>query len=740
MKKRIYLTLAVLALAALLPFWSAEPARAPIQRSLEQALSRPVKIQGKTHLRLLPWPALTAEDVIIAEDPAYSLEPFAYVGEIALEPRWLALLAGRLEPGTLRLTEPSVNLMRKESGWNVQSLRGKNLVLPDIQVRNGRLNFKQGEEKSAFYLINTLVDIGAPSSRGDVDFFISAEPARTDRAAQGFGKFQLRGNAHFSAKEEAEIDASVELQPSAIHAFNFFFGARGVEFEGKFASKARLRGPVSKIGIEGDLNFEGLGAKSFLPFAAKGNALRYQGVLDLVHQRLALDTQSAKDLRIRVRARDLFQRAHGAMLLQLANVELARLLELGREANARVPENTTASGLFSAVVGYSWPSPASVPAKGMIWFEDASLQLPDQPKLAVKAASVVVEGSYYKLEPAAIRIGEEQTARMEVDWSALTGAMRLNVETKLLGMKGLKSGLGLVIRASSLPLLGSAQGGTWQGNLIYERSEDADPGSWRGRLNLRNTVIPVDGLPAPLEVSGADVIFDPNKVSIRSMRAEWDGVELEGEYAYYPQSNRAAEFRVTIPELDAASFEGILNAARRPSPGLLEKMRFRRAAMPDWLRTRKLNGQVLVRSLGFGGGALRPADLKLEWNASQVKLHFAETPFTLGERGTVRLKGVLETDLWSSSQAYLWKGEILSWPTSRGAVDFDGKLTFRQMGEAWLEDLEAAGTFQLPEAAEGEAYTLSYRQGKGTVESGAPVKKTLPIAAPYWPLELPVEP
>lgn len=741
MKRRIFIAAAVLALAALLPLLSAEPARGPLQRSLEAALSRPVKIQGKTHLRLFPWPALTAEDVTIAEDPAYSLEPFAYVAEISLQPRLIPLLSGRLEPGTLRLTEPSVNLMRKDGGWNVQSLRGKSLVLPDIQVRNGRLNFKQGDEKSAFYLINTLVDIGAPTARGDVDFFISAEPARTDRAAQGFGKFQLRGNLHFSAARNAEIDAEAELQPSAIHAFNFFFGARGVDFEGKFSSKVRLRGPVDKIAILGDLKFEGLGAQSFLPFTSKGNTIRYAGELDLQGQRLALDTEAPGDLRIRVRARNLFQQARGAMLLRLNDIELARLLQLGREANARIPANSTASGVFSAVVGYSWPAPAdSSAAQGMLVFRDASFQLPEQPTLAVKQASVIVEGFAYKLQPAAIRIGEEQTARMEVDWNALSGALRLNVETRLLGMKGLKSGLGLVIGASNLPLLSSAQGGTWQGNLLYARKEDADPGAWSGRLNLRNTVLKIEGLPAPLEVSGADILFDPNRVAIRSMRAEADGVELEGEYAYYPQSARPAEFNLTLAEFDSSSLESILQAARRPSPGLLEKMRLRRAAMPDWLRTRRLTGRLLIKNFEFAAGLFHPLDVHVNWTGSVISARVDQAEFSLpNEKAALRVGGKLETDLWANTPLYTWKGEAHSWPTSRGPAEFEGRLLLHQLGENWQEDMELSGTLRPGAAEDTESYLVSFKQGKGTVEYGAPVRKAVPLASPFWPLELPIE-
>ncbi|MCX6612691.1 MAG: AsmA family protein, partial [Acidobacteria bacterium] len=487
MKRKLWLAGSVLLLTALaLPFASASWVKQTLETSLQLALSRKVRIQGETRFRIFPTPAILADDVTISEDPAYSLEPFAYVTVLEVQPSVLALLSGRLEAARIRLTEPSVNLMRGPSGWNIQSIVSGNLRPPELEVRNGRLNFKQGNAKNAFYLTNALVDISAPTSQGDVKIFFSAEPARTDRGTQGFGKFSFRGEVHAPPGAVPDLDFDLELQPSSIHAFNFFFGARGVDFAGKLSGKGRLKGPWNKAAIEASLQFEGLAPQGFLPFIGKSNQLALAGSLDIPGQRFAHDTVGGESVHVRMRARDFFQSPKGALLLQLRDIELTKLIDLGREAQAKLPEGLTGKGKFNGVIGYAWPSKEEVPAKGMIHFADSSIEVPDQPGLMTPSATAVVEGSRWLLAPSEIRVGESQTANMSADWNARTGALQLDVATQLLSIKGLKSGLGLLLQASSLPLLSRAQGGSWQGNLHFDRTEDSDPGQWSGRLGVRN--------------------------------------------------------------------------------------------------------------------------------------------------------------------------------------------------------------------------------------------------------------
>ncbi len=718
------------------PYFSAAPLRARLQHSLQTSLSRPVRIDGDTHFRLLPSPALLADKVVIGDDPAFSLEPFAYVTELEVQPSFFGLLSGRFEVARIRLTEPSVNLMRGAAGWNVQSLGAAGLRPPEVEVRLGRLNFKQGDSKSAFYLTNALVDISAPGPQGDVKIFISAEPARTDRGAQGFGTFAMRGQVHAPQGREPEVDLQIELQPSAIHAFNFFFGARGADFAGKLAGKAHVKGPWTQAKITGGLQLDGLEPQSFLPFSGSGNRLAFDGAIDFPGQRLALDTVGGETLRARMRARDFFQQPKGALLLDLRQVDASKLLEFGRAANAKLPPSLAVKGRFNAVVGYSWPSLEEVPAKGMVWFDEARIDLPDQPSLQIQQARAIVEGSLWRLSPAEVLVEDSQSAIMDSSWDARGGKLQVGIATQLLSVKGLKTGLGLLLGAGGLPILATAQGGTWLGQLQYERKEDSDPGLWSGRLIVRNTRIDLDGIPGPLEISSASVIFDTNRVSVRRLRALWDDVELEGDYSYSPDRTRPSEFNFTIPEANAASIDRLLHDAQPPPTGLLDKIRLRRSAPPDWLKNRNLTGTLNFKTLNFAAGSFQPLHLRLDWRATQLTATIANANFAPYDApASVQVKGRLAASLWLPAPVYAFKGEILNWPLESGTANFSGDLKMASLGANWLDALDGEGLLTA-----ADPVPLVIRQGHLSLEFPEPKRKTQVLAPPYWPLALPVEP
>src|SRR5690242_20747529 len=78
--------------------------------------------------------------------------------------------------------------------WNIQPLLDRTSnsnaahahSVPDIQIFDGRLNFKFGDTKSVFYISGADVDI-YPNADGDVVIRFSGAPARTDRGSQAFG-------------------------------------------------------------------------------------------------------------------------------------------------------------------------------------------------------------------------------------------------------------------------------------------------------------------------------------------------------------------------------------------------------------------------------------------------------------------------------------------------------------------------------------------------------------------------
>jgi len=72
--------------------------------------------------------------------------------------------------------------------WNFSYIVNRSLMYttPALHVRNGRINFKFGDQKTVFYLLDTDLDISPPSSPGRGWLLdCTAKAARTDRPAQG---------------------------------------------------------------------------------------------------------------------------------------------------------------------------------------------------------------------------------------------------------------------------------------------------------------------------------------------------------------------------------------------------------------------------------------------------------------------------------------------------------------------------------------------------------------------------
>src|SRR5947209_12835700 len=90
------------------PQLSANRFRGQIQRALEAALERHVTIR-EVHFNLFTGPGFSVEDVLIDDDPAAGVEPFAHVALIRARVRFNSLLTGRLAFSNLTLVEPSVN-------------------------------------------------------------------------------------------------------------------------------------------------------------------------------------------------------------------------------------------------------------------------------------------------------------------------------------------------------------------------------------------------------------------------------------------------------------------------------------------------------------------------------------------------------------------------------------------------------------------------------------------------------
>jgi hypothetical protein len=195
---------------------------------LEASFGRPVEV-GRFDFSLLDGARLEANSVTISEDPRFGNEYFLRADTLRAGLRWRALLVGRFEFGTLSISRPSLNLVRNSQGrWNIEqwlppaspdqarpgfvgpSAAPRSIStarLYRIAVDGGRINFKQGDDKSPVALVGVSgrVDQDA-AGRWALD--LEAQPMRAGVELQQIGTLRVRGNV---------AGTSARLQPAELN-------------------------------------------------------------------------------------------------------------------------------------------------------------------------------------------------------------------------------------------------------------------------------------------------------------------------------------------------------------------------------------------------------------------------------------------------------------------------------------------------------------------------------------------
>ena len=193
---------------------------------LEKSFGRPVEARSFS-MDILPFPRVDVEGVSIGENPSFGHEYFLRADRLTASVRWLGLLRGQFDFGTISLSRPSLILVRNEQGrWNLegwlppapsksspakisygpQSPADSGNHLQKIEFDDGRINFKTGDEKRpfAFTSVSGSVEQMGP---GRWQLRLEAQPWRSGVALQSTGTLQVRGEV---------AGTSARLQPAEI--------------------------------------------------------------------------------------------------------------------------------------------------------------------------------------------------------------------------------------------------------------------------------------------------------------------------------------------------------------------------------------------------------------------------------------------------------------------------------------------------------------------------------------------
>lgn len=193
---------------------------------LERAFGRAVEVDDYT-IQWLPFIGIEADRVTIAEDPRFGRDYLLRADSVVAAPRWTSLILGRLELGTIRFNQPSLNVIRTADGrWNLESWlptpaqaaaiqsnaaphresSAASARLRRIEVEDGRVDFRSGNEVRPFALTGIVgsLEQGSPG-RWQVD--LTAVPHRPTVKLQDSGTLRVTG---------AIAGTSARLQPAEV--------------------------------------------------------------------------------------------------------------------------------------------------------------------------------------------------------------------------------------------------------------------------------------------------------------------------------------------------------------------------------------------------------------------------------------------------------------------------------------------------------------------------------------------
>lgn len=252
----------------LIPFFiDANAFRPKLESELSDALGRPVKV-GNLSLSLFSG-AVKADDISIADDPAFSQSAFVQAKSLKVGVELMPLIFSRaLNVTELTLNQPQINLVRSQNGekWNFSSLGSKssaqpaasgssssnanaNLSVDKLNVRDGELTINRAgsSDRPRVY---SKVDIGVTKFS-----FTSPFPFKMTASLPAGGSLKLDGTTgpiNVGNAELTPLQAKVTVHQMNLAASGFIDPASGIsgiaDFDGTISSdghEAKTSGTLS---------------------------------------------------------------------------------------------------------------------------------------------------------------------------------------------------------------------------------------------------------------------------------------------------------------------------------------------------------------------------------------------------------------------------------------------------------------------------------------------------------------
>jgi hypothetical protein len=342
--------------------------RIRIAGSIESAVGRRVVIDNVS-LHFLPRPGFDLEGLVIYDDPTFSAEPMIRAQEVSAAIRFRSLLRGRLEIATLSATEPSINLVRNDQGrWNLASLLERNARIPAaptgkpaserrpafpyLEASNARVNFKLGQTKKSYALMNADVALWQDSENSWAAR-IKAEPVRTDFNLTDTGLVQINATWQRSVSLRlTPVRVTVQWRNGQLGQITQLLSGKDRGWRGEVNFTANGSGTPEALRIESQTAIEDFhrydipGSENVrLGAACSGQYNAVEGYLDDL---LCESPVNGGLFRLRGGVILSAQPPTYNLTIEAEDVPLTSVVRLLHQTKKQIPGDLTASGLLNA--------------------------------------------------------------------------------------------------------------------------------------------------------------------------------------------------------------------------------------------------------------------------------------------------------------------------------------------------------------------------------------------------------
>ncbi|HEY6268928.1 MAG TPA: AsmA family protein [Candidatus Acidoferrum sp.] len=577
---------------------------------LERAFGRQVEVVS-FDARILPSPQLDANGVTVGEDPSFGHEYFLRAERLKAGLRWMGLLRGHFEFGTMSLNKPSLILARNSEGrWNlerwlppakadgVKTPRSYGPPLPvapvnrlqKIDFDEGRINFKTGDDKLPFAFIGVSGSV-EQISPGRWQLQLEAQPWRSGVSLQSAGTIRVVGDV---------AGTSTRLQPAKItlhwssaslaDVFRLFrgqdYGVRGV-----FALDATAMSGTAKEDATGDWKFSVQGRAGQIHrwdlteradnprLNVNVNGLWNIGARRLLAEEIAVEGPKSN-------LRGVFSLASGiapAMELRVDSlgVQATDLLAWYRAFHPSIDDGVTAEQYFTGgMILRGWPlaleSAAISSSGGIVRVPGFAAPVRIGPFSGGRERGMLTMGPVRAAlggEPRDVTAPKRRRVALAMENAAdLTFAHDLNSQAGSVSVEGnirkvedflkLSAALGHQLQ-HGWELTGQATAVTkWEWKKPFT-------GQWNGRIGFSKANLTVAGLNQPLKISDSELDWMEGRRAARMVRLEglggtWTG-NIEEMSPTVGEDGPQWNFHLSVDQLNAADLDRWVGPRARPS-------------------------------------------------------------------------------------------------------------------------------------------------------------------------------